>query len=113
MPEVRAAIENHGSVFRSYSKSLVVPLFKYAQLDNTLCIDLLRTNTVDAVITADCDNWLYEYGSDEHDRTAFYVNEETIPIKHLASYDKCTKATLSNLTIVARIPLLVGGGMNC
>ncbi len=84
MSEIRNAVNNNGSIFRSYSKYLAAPLFKYF---GVLYVNRLVTNSVDSSITTSFFDWFDHFDANGNKLNRYYEETEyiNVPIKYLAS----------------------------
>jgi hypothetical protein len=88
----RDAINNKkdSELFKSYSKMLAAPLFKY-YASNRLVISELEINTVEFQMTVNCFDWngegdtSWDNNGNEHDRYHSEIFEVCVPIKEVTS----------------------------
>lgn len=100
MEGIRDAVnnsDNNSNIFKSYSKYLVAPLFKYNNGDTPLLMNKLQINTLDIDIEVDCFNWFgdgdisYDTNGNQMDRYHGAYFNETISFKELTSKEKLFK----------------------
>lgn len=87
LKEVRNAIENNNSIFRSYSKALAASLFKYGNKSSVLSINRLHTNTMKVDVIANCFKWYDEWDEfgNKKDRFPTFIEEKIIPLRCIGS----------------------------
>lgn len=85
---------DYDNIYKSYSKCLAAPLFKYNYGNNPLIINKLDLNTLDVMIQVDCFNWHGDkgmscdiYGNEMEQYHAEFLNEN-ISFKELTSKGK-------------------------
>ncbi|MDU1604963.1 MAG: hypothetical protein E6845_18570 [Clostridium sp.] len=100
MEGIRDAVnnsDNNSNIFKSYSKCLTAPLFKYNNGNTPLFINKLHINSLDIEIEVDCFNWFgegnlsYDTNGNEMDRYHGAYFNETISFKELTSKEKLFK----------------------
>lgn len=89
MEGIREAVNNTDikNNYKSYSKYLAAPLFKYSSKNSCLMINRMLTNTIDATIEIHCFDWIdsFDENGDKKNRYHAEYYETIIPVKELTS----------------------------
>lgn len=103
MTEIRDSLNNQDSIFRSYSKYLAAPLFKYSN-NGSLYINHFITNSISAEFTVsffDRDDHFDSFGNKKN---RYYQETQftELPLRVLASKENLTSYILPNIDLSDR-----------